>query len=362
MSKQTKGFSNDPLYGNLNNNYAENVDFFSGKKIEVSKQKKEDAEFNKKEEETTYLENVDNEEAEDLAGVESLVMSFGNLPLPQETEIQGTEGLVKLGKDLLVALWELVKDIGRLIRNLFNNKLARVDSKIKYTEQKRKLNGIKDGPVNYPRSCRQLMIPSKITLDGDWVFNCAEIGIAFYERVIASHKLLKVDIKKQPSGDVEERKIKTVNDDIAKIVCGDRLGNDGLASSEILPGNKMFVVRKPVLGSPDAALTYFSQSSIAVSLRSPTFNPNPGLIDNAIRTMNHYRDTIESVQKNSSEIQREFEREVNDMIKHSNSDKDQRKYLNWLVGVNKRMISTTLQHAIQVIDALDDFVNAGVRT
>lgn len=359
MSKMKRGYSDDPLYADLDNNYADNVNFFSGKQIVV--ESKSDAEFNKKEEEDTHEENVENEEKEDVTGVEAIVLGFSTMAVvPAYVEVEGSEGLGSTAKNLLLSLWQLIKDIGIWIKNLFTNKLARVDSRIRFTEQRRKINGIKDGEIKYPSTIRRLMIPSKITMDGDWVYNCADIGITFYEGVLKAHADLKSRINQSFTGDLESAKLKTIDDGIAFPITRAVPGSKPM-QTDILPGNRIFVIRHPLTENPEATLTYFMESNIEPQLKNKMFHPTPSLIDNCMKTLNRYRTVVGNAQRNTSEIQREFEREVNKLLKGATVEADHRRYLSWLANTNKRLINTTLQHAIHTIEALDDFINAGLR-
>lgn len=374
MSKPKTGYSDDKLYSSLNNNYADNVNFFSGKEVVV--ESKSDAEFNKKEEEETHEENVKNEEEEanksadeemddeQVAGIESVVANFGRIQFRDKYEdpiYDGTESLVSFGKNLLISLWEMIKDIGRWIVNLFGNKLARIDTRVRYTEQRRKISGIKEGECKYPYSIKRLMIPSKVAIEPDWTYNCADVGIKFYRKVLEAHLSLKDRIGSGSITNLDQVKKNTVEESIARVITGRGFNSTNLAQTDILPGNRIFTVRAPLPESPDAALTYFIESSIDPVLKKKTFISTPYLIDNALKTLTEYRAAVNVAQKTSSELQRKFESEVNALMKGESVESEVRMYLKWLVVLNKRMLNVSLQHAMHTIEALDDFINAGLR-
>lgn len=363
MSKPTTGYSDDKLYSNLNNNYADNVNFFSGKEVTITKKEKKEEDVPKDPpvEEKTTDEEMDDEQVE---GMESIVANFGRIQFRNEYEdpiYDGTEGLVSFGKGLLISLWEMIKDIGRWIVNLFTNKLSRIDTRVRYTEQRRKINGIKEGECKYPYSIKRLMIPSKVATEPDWTYNCADVGIKFYRKVLQAHLSLKERITRDSISSLDMAKRNTVQECIAEIVTGSGFNSANLAQTDILPGNRIFTVRAPLPESPDAALTYFIESSIDPLLKKKTFTSTPYLIDNALKTLTEYRATVNIAQKTSSELQRKFESEVAALMKGERVETEVRAYLKWLVVLNKRMLNISLQHAMQTIEALDDFINAGLR-
>lgn len=367
MSKPKTGYSDDKLYSSLDNNYADNVNFFSGKEVVVVKEEKKDEED--KPEEKLVEEPVDktaDEEMDDeqVAGIESIVANFGRIQFRDKYEdpiYDGTEGLISFGKSLLISLWEMIKDIGRWIVNLFSNKLARIDTRVRYTEQRRKISGIKEGECKYPYSIKRLMIPSKVAIEPDWTYNCADVGIKFYRKVLQAHLSLKDRITSSSISNFEALKKSTVEESIARIVTGSGFNGANLAQTDILPGNRIFTVRAPLPESPDAALTYFIESSIDPVLKKKTFTSTPYLIDNALKTLTEYRAVVNIAQKTSSELQRKFESEVSALMKGETVESEVRLYLKWLVGLNKRMLNVSLQHAMHTIEALDDFINAGLR-
>ena len=361
MSKPKTGFSNDRLYGSLDNNYADNVNFFSGKEVVVEKVEPEEKPEEKPAEEKSADEEMT---VEEIDGIESIVRNFGQIRFQDKHEDpihDGNEGLVSFGKSLIIALWEMIKDIGRWIRDLFTNKLARVDSRIRYTEQRRKIEGIKDTEVKYPYSIKRLMIPSKVSIEPDWTYNCADVGIVFYRKILAAHQSLKSHISKEDPGPLPTAKRNTVENAIARIVTGSGFNANGVSQTDILPGNRIFNVRAPLEDSPDSAVTFFTESMIDPLLKSKTFMPTPYLIDNAIKTLREYRSVVGDAQKTSSELQRKFESEVSAMMKGEAVAVTTRTYMKWLVNTNKRLLNGSLQHAIHTMEALDDFINAGLR-
>lgn len=262
---------------------------------------------------------------------------------------------------MLVSLWELIKDIGRWIADLFTNKIARIDSRVSFTEQKRKMNGVKEGEVKYPYTIKRLMIPSQISTEPDWVCSCAEVGIGFYRNVTKAHQMLKEAISKDSISNLDQHKKDVTERCIARPITGSGFGSTNMAKTDILPGNRIFVVRAPLPETPEAVVSYFIESDVEPVLKNKVFIPTPYLIDSALAILKKYRTAVVSTQKNSSELQRKFEREVSDMLKGEKTDQEVRLYLKWLVNTNKRLMSTTLQHAVQTIEALDDFIDAGLK-
>lgn len=361
MSKPKTGYSDDKLYSSLDNNYADNVNFFTGKEVVVVKEEKKEDPKEDEPEEKTADEEMDDEQ---VAGIESIVANFGSIQFRDKYEDpihDGTEGLVSFGKNLLISLWEMIKDIGRWIANLFTNKLARIDARVRYTEQRRKISGIKEGECKYPYSIKRLMIPSKVAIEPDWTYSCADVGIKFYRKILEAHLSLKSRISRDSIAHLDLEKKNTIQDSIAKIVTGGGFNGANIAQTDILPGNRIFTVRAPLPESPDAALTYFIESSIDPVLKKKTFISTPYLIDNALKTLTEYRAAVNIAQKTSSELQRKFESEVAALMKGEKVESEVRLYLKWLVMVNKRMLNATLQHAMHTMEALDDFINAGLR-
>lgn len=346
MSEYHRGFTKDPLYKNLNMDFEDNNNFFSGIEIEITKED----------------ESEDNEELkEDIEGLESLIKSFPNYQSNNFNGelIDGNEGLISGAKSLIKSLWEFIKDIFRWIGSLFTNKLARVDAKVKMTIQRRKINGIKDGKtIKYPRSVYMLAIPAKITNGSDWVANCVKYDIDFYKKVIDLTKELRKVIHNEIV-DLDKSKFEVMSL-IGRKLTNKTLKENDEVKTDILAGNRVYTVLAPNKENPNIALTYFSESNTNVTLKEETYVVNASLIDECIKVLEEYQDLIEDTQSDMNTLQREFEKECENLSKQDTITKEQKTYLAWLCNVHKRLVNTTLQHAIQVINALDEFINLGL--
>lgn len=358
MSGFHRGFTNDPLYKNLNMDFEDNVNFFSGEKVEVTKKDETENENDKKEKDT------ETPSEEEIEGLENLVKSFSfkvENVVNTDPIVEGNEGIISFGKSLAISLWELIKDIGIWIKSLFTNKMARIETKVQYTAQRRKLKGIKDGEeVRYPSSVMMLVIPTKVSMDPDWTYECAEVGIAFYTKVMDVVKDLKHWITKEIE-DKDEAKLQVMQS-IAKSLTGQSLKEGEQVTTDIIPGNRVYNVRSPIADNANAALTFFSESNTTGKPKTEKFTVTGPLIDNALKVLVNYQQAIERNQKNTSELQRTFESEVNRLINNEKITSDRKQFLAWLSNTHKRLVNTTLQQAVQTINALDDFINAGLKS
>ena len=351
MSKYTRGYTKDPLQKNLNMDFEDNINFFSGKNIEIN--------FNDEE----IIKEDKEENSDDISGLENLVKSFGNIQknlIDKEPFINGSEGIMSVGKSLITSLWQLIKDLGEWIKSLFTNKIARIEAKINYTVQRRKINGIRTGEeVRYPSTAVLMVIPTKVGKEPEWVYECVEEDVQFYQKSSKTIKELKNFITQEVK-DINESKFEVMKF-IAKELTHQSLKEGELVKTDILPGNRVYVILAPIADNPNAALTYYTESNTSASPKTDKFTVTQPLIDNSIKVLVKYHDAVGQAQKNMTELQREFEREVNKIIKTDSISSERRQFLAWLCNVHKRFINTTLQHAVQVINALDDFINAGLK-
>lgn len=344
MSDNVKGITSDPIYGTQNINFEENLNFFEGKEITIEKPEEE----------------LPEEKKAEIEGMERLILSFNKIKLEDLPEHDGQEGFTDFVKSAFISLWELVKDIGRWIKSLFMNKLVRLETSIKFTEQRRKLYGVKDGQeVKFPFSAMRIAIPSKFTETGDWVYQCAAIDMGVFDSALSVSKMLRNFITDDIQ-DLNSKKFETMAF-IAKALTKGTLVEGGLCGTDIVSGNRVFTVRAPLYENPQAALTYFADSNVAMSLKKPTYVVTGPLIDNIIKTMKDYVRLITRYQTNTSELQKAFELEVGRIIKSETSSIVVKSYLAWLVGVHKRLVNSMVQHACQVIEAMDDVANAGIK-
>lgn len=351
MSKKNILLTDDGIYGEYRNGYKDSIDFFIGNDVKVKKK------------DTKDVPEKDVKGAEQLS---ELVQSFSaSQPHSHETffaELEGVENRNITVKSVLQSIWEFIKETGIWVYNFFTNKIARVDAKVKYTIQKRKINGIKTNPVKFTSSIRQLLVPNIVTSDPSWVINSAAMSLNFYSNCIDAHKLLRNYIKEKPKTPEEHIALQyTILDKIGKGITGNR-PHKGIYSTEPLPANRIFNIRISPSVTSSEILTYFSASSAYVKLVSNTWTPNSGIIDKSISMLENYLYVLVKDQKNVFTLINNFANEIKRM---SNSgveiSSETRKYYIWLTNLNKRLISSTLQYAIFTIEALDDFVNQGIK-
>lgn len=353
MSKKNILLTDDGIYGEYRNGYKDSIDFFIGNDVKVKKKKEGDTDSDEK----------DVEGAEHLS---QLVSAFSTPYLHSHEaffkDLEGSENRNLTVKNVLQAIWEFIKETGVWIYNFFTNKIARVDAKVKYTIQKRKINGIKNHPVKFTASIRQLLAPNIVTSDPSWVVNAAALSLNFYSNAINAHKLLRNYIKEKPNTPEEYLALQfTILDKIGRGVTGNKAIR-GIYSTEPLPGNRVFNVRISPSATSSEILTYFNASSAYVKLVSPTWTPNSGIIDKSIGMLENYLYVLVKDQKNVFTLVNNF---ANEIKRVSNSgtpiSSETKKYYIWLTNLNKRLVSSTLQYAIFTIEALDDFLNQGIR-
>lgn len=369
--------TNDNLQSDIRDGYPDSVDFFVGNKISVEKKEKTEEKPEKKKEEKKEEKKPEEEENEDdtpsdddeddVAGLEALILGFAKprvsvAPSFSFDEVDGQEGIGSTAKSILDAIWKFIKDIGDWIYNLFTNKIARIDTRVKYTNQRRRINGIKTGQIPYPASVKRLFVPAMISASPTWVSNAVKSAETFYKKVIDGHKLLKTFIEEKPKSQEEFVALqKKVLDALGRTITSNGPRN-GVYQTDILPGNRIFNIRiSPALNS-DEILTYFTDSSALVKLKTSSWESTPSLIDEALTTLDSFRDTLTKEQRNASFLIKSFAGEIDKSIRANKKiSKETKKYYVWLGNLNKRLTNTTLQYATYCIEALDDFINAGLK-
>ena len=222
------------------------------------------------------------------------------------------------------------------------------------------MNGIREGEeVKYPFSVHNLMVPAKMSLDPNWVKDCIRIDMSFYKRVMKAVREMKKFIVRKVE-DVEKEKFEVMSV-LAGIITDSTLKEGESTQSEVLPGCRVYNILAPLKDSPSAALTFFSTANSSAVLKSNTFKVTGPLIDSTIKVLEEYQQLINEHQKNTSQLQKEFESEADKILRQENVTPERKRFLSFLCNIHKRLVNTTLQHAVQSINALDDFINAGIK-
>ncbi|QYN79982.1 hypothetical protein PQD71_gp089 [Kosakonia phage Kc263] len=344
--------STDYIYGERMEPYQERMNFFLNEKVEVDKDK------------------VKEEDKETVDGLESVIQRFtsygkvsvpGFDDIPTDACVDGMEAAGKV-KRFIDALIQFAKDAVDWLLNLINNRISRIDNREYRTSLHRKRDGIVTVEVNYPAGIRRLLSPLKMSVDPNWVATVLKDVDAFYSDTIKTYKGLTKDIEAvtQSSFNLED----AIKDSLRSVASNLKMKPEsGNYQTEILPGNRRFIVEQINDGNTDQIKLYFQASTTDTKLASPTFLPSSFMVDETLKQVKTIVKNIRSNQSTVSQLYRTFEKTVKAFENNPNVklDAKQREYLNWLVRFNKKLMTTTIQYTLNSLDTALDFVHAGIR-
>lgn len=341
--------STDYLYGERMKPYEERMNFFLDQDVKVNK------------------DNVPDDKKESVSGMEAVLQGFttyGYVSLPADLTSAVVDGMEAAGNTRRVIdfLIQLAKDTVDFILNLINNRIARLDNREFRISVDRKRDGIVSTPVKYPATHRRLLDPHTVSLDGNWI--AVSIGGVneYYKNTISTYRAL-VGLIKDAAGEgfnLESQVNKTMA--AIKSNMGLSLKGDSYIS-EVIPGNRQLMIDVPNIQNLDKVGIYFQSSTVPVKLLSPEFDPSGPMIDNVLNKVRTVSKEIRSNQSTVSQLYRVFEKSARE-FEHKSEAKltpEQRQYLNWLVRVNKRLMTVNLQYVLTATDAGLDFVKASLR-
>lgn len=353
-----KSPSKDNLYDDVMKPYEEAMNFFADKDIAIS------------------TDDVKEDDKETVAGLESLIKTFTKncntalvLDLDDDTFVQyeGTEGFgtkVRKGIDVLI---QFVKDAVNWLMSLINNKLFRMDNRTYRVSSRRKRFGLTQEDVKYPAGMRRLLIPNKVTDDAQWVYSSLEEINTFYLKSVQVYKDLIGQIAKEPATFDLHQAMSDVTTVMIRGFGMKQHGKnvEGTTSwvTDILPGNRYFRFDASTDNNTDRVNIYFEDTTMDVKLRSQTFTPTSFMIDKTLAKIKELVDNIRANQKTVGELYRKFEKEVlhYEMKRDYQLTKDQKDYLRWLVRMNKKLCSLSIQYVTSAVDVSLDFCEVGIK-
>lgn len=353
LPKQGQGNTQDDLYGTRVSDIEESLNFFIGKNISV--------------EETDQVTGTENFEGQGQI-LASIIKDFGklNTSLKLNNPIDGAEGFTEKTKSVLRSLIQFAKDVVAWIVNLINNKITRIDNRRFRISSRRKRHGLKPKDVKYPSTVKRLIIPSKVTEDGQWVKESIIAVNDFYTIAVAVYKGLLDHIKIEPNHFDLNSNIENVNRLFVNkfnLQIGPK-GSDGVISyqSGVLPGNRYFIYQASTAERIINTPCYFDNTTIESKLKSPTFGPTSFIIDSTLTSIADLINKVRSNQKNVGELHRIFEKEVVSYInKYGESlGTDHKTYLNWLIALSKTLNGRSINYVTSSIDGALDFCEAGI--
>lgn len=379
MNKTSHIATMDPLFKEVHSVLDNTSNFFSGKEVKlkplVPKDKKEKPKTSDVEiEEPEEIEEAELTEDEkvELDGLESIINQFGSVITPydaynvpqEEFDVSGNESIYNKIGSVLSSLISFLKDIGRWIYNFFNNKIAKLDTRILYLKQKRKINGIVEGEIKYPATVRRLIIPSRLSTNPNWTIGSIEDLTDFYKTSITGHKLLKevltgINIVNSNLDDVKSNTI----DSLGKAMTSGTTRN-GIYQSKILPGNKIFNIQQPDKSKGIDSRLFFTDSSGGGRLPSDMFLNSSSLIDELLKTMDKTRAAIMDDQKHMYQLIMNFEKQAKAFMKpieEINMAHRVKHIFTWLIALNKQLVTTTLQYTLLTLEGGLDMANAGIQ-
>ena len=353
-----KSPSKDNLYEEVMKPYEEGMNFFLNKTVTVDNTE------------------VTEENKETVAGLESLIKTFTKenntalvLDLNNDSFIsyQGSEGFgtkIRKGIDVLI---QFVKDAVSWLMSLINNKLFRIDNRTYRVTSRRKRFGLTQEDVKYPAGMRRLLVPNKVTDDAQWVYASLEDVNNFYLKTVQVYKDLIGQIAKNPATFDLHQAMSDVTTVMIRGLGMKQNGKnvEGTTSwvTDILPGNRYFRFDASTDNNTDRVNIYFEDTTMDVKLRSQTFSPTSFMIDKTLAKIKELVDNIRSNQKTVGELYRKFEKEVlhYEMKQDYQMTKDQKDYLRWLVRMNKKLCSLSIQYVTAAVDVSLDFCEAGIK-
>ncbi|UQT03210.1 hypothetical protein YUBABA_00040 [Serratia phage vB_SmaM-Yubaba] len=337
--------STDYIYGKRLAKYEDRMNFFLNEKVDIDK---------------TNVKDID---AGTVDGLENLVQRFTSYGKPtfiqvdEDGMVAGTEASGKAKKFIDIII-QAAKDAVEFILNFINNRIARLDVRAHRTGLERKRSGIKDGEAKYPASIRRLVLPQVTGTNPNWVPQSLDKVLDLYKNSVKGYKYLSGRIDKF-EGDLHS----TIKESVKGF--SDAMGmsySAGNYQTDTLPGVRQLLVSAPAQEEPTKIDVYFNTVNVAVKLPSTTFHPTSNLLDSTLDKVNSVIKEIRSNQSTMSQLSRNFEKTVRkfENSKTEKIDSEERKYYEWLIRFNKRMMNTVIQYTMSELDAAIDFVNAGI--
>jgi hypothetical protein len=343
--------STDYIYGERMEPYEGRMNFFLNEKVDVKK------------------DNVKEEDKAEVDGLESVIRRFvqhGVISDPYLNDepaamfVDGIESASKV-KQVIDFLVQLAKDAVAFILNLINNRIARIDNREFRVGVNRKRDGVVSHPVKYPANIRRLFDPLTMSLDPNWVAVSIKNVNDYYAGTIAVYRGLTEMIKdaRNSNFDLQTQLDKTM--EVVKKNLDMKDTGDSLATG-IIPGNRQLIVDHPKAENLDKVGIYFQNSTVPVRLLSDQYEPSGVMVDSVLSGIRKTIKDIRSNQSTVSQLYRTFEKEARS-FEHTDGGvtSDQRRYLNWLVRFNKRLMTVNLQYVLTGLDTGLDFVNTGLR-
>lgn len=342
--------SADYIYGERMEPLEERMNFFLDEKVKVDKSK------------------VKDEDKDAVDGLESIIERFSSygkkeLPLnndiPSEPYVDGVESASNV-KRLINFLIQLAKDAVDFIMNLVNNRIARIDAREYRVSLNRKRNGILSDPVKYPAVVRRLLQPHRVSTDPNWITFVLKDVNDFYDDTIKAYKSLTKEISTVAGIDIDlKSKVSDSIAEVARIMHMSKSG-DGY-TTEILPGNKHFVINEPTAEDPDKVAIFVQFAAVDSKLKSPDYQPSGVMFDDTLKVIKGLLRDVRSNQSTVSQLYRTFEKEGRKQESENRLSPNQRAYLNWLIRFNKKLMTLSIQYVLTALDTGLDFVNSGLR-
>lgn len=336
--------STDYIYGERMDAYEDRMNFFLDEKVKVDKK------------------DVEEKDKATVDGLEALVQRFTeyrgiSVPGLEEVSLEGSEARVN---KLITTLIQLAKDTVTWLLNFINNRLARLDNRHHRALLERKANGVKEVEVAYPMGIRRLLLPLKVSTDPNWVFQSLEDVNTFYKSTVAAYKFMTDKLRKV-SGDID-RDIKETIEGVAKALGASHDVGSNAYRTAILPGNRRLTLEVVNGTQTDQIRIYFTDTTVPAKLKSQVFTPNTFMIDKTIATVGSVIKEVRSNQSTVSQLVRTFEKEASRYSNEDgNMDPNKRKFINWLIRYNKRLMNMSVQYTINSCDSGIDFIEAGIR-
>ncbi|QBZ70632.1 hypothetical protein pETSU_051 [Edwardsiella phage pEt-SU] len=336
---KTPKVSADYIYGERMKEYEDRQNFFLDEKVEVKK------------------DDVKEEDKETVDGLEALVsrfVSYSTVKIPQlPVEYDGTEGWAKKGIDFIV---QLAKDLVDFIVNLVNNRLGRIEYRLNRMSVARKTEGLKLKEVKYPLTVRRLVTPMNTSTNPNWIAGAIKEATDWYKNIIEAHKLINAIVDRPWSeSDTPASVVTSVTH-----LLGMKGSNSGTLQSAVLPSNRRFVLEFND-DNVNGFKMFFQNNDAMAKLRSETWLPSSFIMDNTLKSISGSIKDIRSNQSTVSQLYRKFEKKVKELENTRETIEPQRKFYSWLIGFDRRLLSTNLQFTMSALDAGLDFVKSGVK-
>lgn len=341
--------STDYIYAERMEPFEERMNFFLNKKIEVNKDKVADKDKGEIDGLESLLERFSSYQSTKVAGME------------ENVAVDGTEGIgLSTYKGLIDLLVQLAKDAATWIIDFATNRVRRIDNRLFRVNLERKRSGLTSREVPYPAGIRRLITPSKVSADPGWVSVALSDVHTWYKGTIKAYRYLVGEIKDHGENFDLLRGMNNTIDAAASLMGMQRV--QGGYQSIVLPGNRHFVLDNVTDTVSDQIGLYFSDSTIDTRLKAKKFTPTSFMVD---KTLKQIKDMVKEIQSNQSTVSqliRQFEKQAKAFERDNGAriTPAQRRYFNWLIRFNRRLMNLSIQYTINSMDAGLDFCQAGI--